>query len=158
VGTDDQPLTEWRDEAAHLYLTVAAQIPASHQHGIEAFLQAPPPDARDALVFSHHDLGIEHVLVDPVTWTVTGIIDWTDAALVDPAYDFGLLCRDLGPAALRVAVDRYGTAANDISALVERAFFYARCTMLADLKYGIESGRDSYVNKSLAALDWLFPA
>jgi len=30
---------------------------------------------------------------------VTGIIDWSDAAIVDPAHDFGLLHRDLGPAA-----------------------------------------------------------
>jgi aminoglycoside phosphotransferase (APT) family kinase protein len=42
-------------------------------------------------VFSHNDLGIEHVLIDPGTWTVTGIIDWSDAAIVDPAIDFGLL-------------------------------------------------------------------
>ena len=52
------------------------------------------------LVFSHSDLGIEHILIDPRTGTVTGIIDWSDAAMVDPAYDVGLLYRDLGPAAL----------------------------------------------------------
>ncbi len=56
------------------------------------------------------------MLVDPDTWEVTGIIDWSDAAIVDPAYDFGLLYRDLGPRARRRA----------------------------------------YVDKSLAALEWLF--
>jgi aminoglycoside phosphotransferase (APT) family kinase protein len=35
----------------------------------------------------------------------TGIIDWSDAALADPAYDFGLLCRDLGAAALDLALN-----------------------------------------------------
>jgi hypothetical protein len=35
--------------------------------------------------------GIEHVLVDQDTFAVTGVLDWTDAALVDPAYDFGPL-------------------------------------------------------------------
>jgi len=51
-------------------------------------------------VFSHNDLGIEHVLGTPATAAVTGVIDWGDAALIDPACDFGLLYRDLGAAAL----------------------------------------------------------
>jgi aminoglycoside phosphotransferase (APT) family kinase protein len=125
---------------------------------VETFLDAPPPRDGYAPAFSHNDLGIEHVLIDPVTWRVTGIIDWSDAAIVDPAYDFGLLYRDLGPAALRVAVGRYRTDANDVAALRERAVFYARCSVFEDLAYGLGTGRDKYVNKCLAALAWLFPA
>ena len=88
-------------------------------------------------MFSHNDLGIEHVLIDPVAWTVTGIIDWSDAAIVDPAHDFGLLYRDLGPAALRVALGRYRGDTNDVAALSERAVFYARCRVLEDLRMGL---------------------
>ena len=99
VETDDHPLAEWRHEAAENYVTVAGQVPAAHRRSVEAFLDAAPPHDGCTPAFSHNDLGIEHVLVDPVTWTVTGIIDWSDAAIVDPAYDFGLLYRDLGPAA-----------------------------------------------------------
>ena len=40
------------------------------------------------------------MLADPRTWAVTGVLDWGDAAITDPAYDIGLLYRDLGPAAL----------------------------------------------------------
>src|SRR5262249_6859614 len=87
VGTDDQPLTEWLREAAELYQTVAGQIPAVHRGAVEAFLHATPPREGYATVFSHNDLGIEHVLVESVGWTVTGVIDWSDAAIVDPAYD-----------------------------------------------------------------------
>ena len=38
---------------------------------------SPPPDG-DTLVFSHNDLGIEHVLVDDSATTVTGVeaIGW----------------------------------------------------------------------------------
>lgn len=39
----------------------------------------------------HHDLSREHVLVDPVTGRLKGIIDWTDAILGDPARDFVFL-------------------------------------------------------------------
>jgi aminoglycoside phosphotransferase (APT) family kinase protein len=158
VDTYHQPLAEWRREAAETFRTVAGQIPAAHRRAIEMFLDAAPPQDGYAPAFSHNDLGIEHVLVDPVAWTVTGIIDWSDAAIVDPAYDFALVYRDLGPIALRAAMDRYRTEANDIAALRERAVFFARCSVFEDLAYGVESGRDRYVDAGLNALEWLFPA
>ncbi|BCJ39677.1 hypothetical protein GCM10010168_78680 [Actinoplanes ianthinogenes] len=143
---DDQPPGEWLRETAELYPAVAAHVPPAYRARIEAFLRAEPPPGDHSLVFSHNDLGIEHVLVDE-SGTVTGVIDWSDAALVDPACDYGLLFRDLGPAALR------GTDPD----LTGRAVFYARCAVIEDLAYGLETGRARYAEKSLAALEWLFP-
>ena len=140
------------------YATVAGKVPVVRRRPVEAFLDSPPPAGGWAPVFCHNDLGIEHVLVDPGTWTVTGVIDWSDAAIVDPAVDFGLLYRDLGPAAAHAAVDSYRTGANELVTLEERARFYARCSVFEDLAYGLQTGRDSYVDKSLAALAWLFLA
>ncbi|WP_329527796.1 phosphotransferase family protein [Streptomyces sp. NBC_01462] len=157
VDVDHQPLAEWRHEATRNYVTVAGQVPAAHRRPVEAFLEAAPPHDGRTPTFSHNDLGIEHVLVDPATWTVTGIIDWSDAAVVDPAYDFGLLHRDLGPAATRAAISGYRTDADDLAALGERAVFYARCSVFEDLAHGIETEQDKYVDKSLAAMEWLFP-
>jgi aminoglycoside phosphotransferase (APT) family kinase protein len=157
VDVDDYSPAERLGETAETYLTVSGHVPAPYRNAVETFLGTPPPHDGYTPVFSHNDLGIEHVLVDPVTWTVTGIIDWSDAAIVDPAYDFGLLYRDLGPAALGVATHRYRTDANDVAALRERAAFYARCGAVEDLAYGIETGRHAYVEKSLAGLEWLFP-
>jgi aminoglycoside phosphotransferase (APT) family kinase protein len=154
VGTDDAPLAEWRADAAELYREVAIGVPASDRAAIETFLAAEPPPPTARLAFSHNDLGIEHVLVEPGTGAITGIIDWSDAAVVDPAYDVGLLYRDLG----RVALDallRCGVGAND-DGMRERAVFYARCSVLEDLAYGCETGRTTYVDKSLTALGWLF--
>jgi aminoglycoside phosphotransferase (APT) family kinase protein len=158
VGIDDQPLAEWQSEAAETYATVAREVPVGCRRLVEAFLGAPPPADGWAPVFSHNDLGTEHVLVDPDTRTVTGIIDWSDAAIVDPAIDFGLLYRDLGPAALQAVMGGYRTEVNDLATLAERAVFYARCSVFEDLAYGLQTGRDRYVDKSLAAMAWLFPA
>jgi aminoglycoside phosphotransferase (APT) family kinase protein len=158
VEADNLPLDEWRHEAAENYATVAGQVPVKHRQAVAVFLDASAPDHRYTLVFSHNDLGIEHVLVDPATWAVTGIIDWSDAAIVDPAYDFGLLYRDLGPEALDAALHSYRTDINDAGSIAQRAAFYARCSVFEDLAYGIETGRDKYLNKSLAAMEWLFPA
>ena len=158
VDVDDQPLGQWRRETAQAHAAVAAAVPAEHRRAVEEFLEAAPPAGGWTPVFSHNDLGIEHVLVDPGTWTVTGVIDWSDAAIVDPAVDFGLLYRDLGPAAARAALGSYRREGNDLGRLAERAVFYARCKLLEDLAYGIRTGRDSYVDNSLAAMAWLFPA
>jgi aminoglycoside phosphotransferase (APT) family kinase protein len=155
---DDQPLALWRAEAAETYAAVAGEVPPVYRRGVEAFLDAPPPAEGWTPVFSHNDLGIEHVLVDPGTWAVTGIIDWSDAAIVDPATDFGLLYRDLGPAALHAAIGSYRTEINHPATLGERAAFYARCTLVEDLAYGVQTGKDKYVDKSHAAMTWLFPA
>jgi hypothetical protein len=81
---------------------------------------------------------------------------WSDAALTDPAYDFGLLYRDLGPAALDLALNTY--QADDTTALRQHPVFYARCSLFEDLAYGIRSGLSAYTDKSLTALEWLFPA
>jgi aminoglycoside phosphotransferase (APT) family kinase protein len=133
-------------------------VPPRHHRAIEAFLAQAPPDAGYPLAFAHNDLGIEHVLVDPGTCAITGIIDWSDAALADPAYDFGLLYRDLGPRALDAAIGSYRSTRQNLERLRQRAVFYARCSVFEDLAYGIEQPDDRYRNNSSASLEWLFPA
>jgi aminoglycoside phosphotransferase (APT) family kinase protein len=157
VGIDDLPLAQWLGEAAGLYPTVVDRVPVGYRPAIEEFLAAAPPDDDHPLVFSHNDLGIEHILTAPGTSAVTGVIDWGDAAIVDPAYDFGLLFRDLGPAALVAALEGYAALdgpGGGHAALAVRAVFYARCSFFEDLGYG----QDRYVDKSIAALPWLFAA
>ncbi|HEU4948082.1 MAG TPA: aminoglycoside phosphotransferase family protein [Kribbella sp.] len=151
VEPDVVPPADWLQESADYFTALAERIPAERHAAIASFLWAAPPEEEFEPAFSHHDLGIEHVLVGPTSGAVTGIIDWGDAALVDPAYDFGLIYRDLGPEALTVALSHYPDPG-----IAERAGFYARCSVLEDLAYGIEADDHRYVDKSLAALDWLF--
>ena len=149
VGVDDDPPSQWLAEAASLYSP--STVPTVHRGRVEEFLAASPPPPRPGLMFSHNDLGVEHVLVDPRTWTVTGVIDWTDAAFTDAAYDLGLIYRDLGPAAFEAALAAYGDDEPR-----ERAVFLARCTVLEDLDYGIRSGKRVYARNALNSMDWLF--
>ncbi len=158
AGVDDDPPAEWLRAALADYEVVGGHLPARYRARVEAFLGGSPPPAGSTPVFSHNDLGVEHVLVDPGTSTVTGIIDWGDAAFADPAHDYGRLFRDLGPAALLPGAAVAGGENGDGEALRERAVFYARCGMLEDLAYGVGTGRRRYAEKSLAALAWLFPA
>ncbi|MGH3862374.1 phosphotransferase family protein [Actinokineospora sp.] len=140
VDTDDDTVDDWLADAHGSYAAVV--VPREYRRSIEKFLDTEPPSRTEPSVFSHNDLGIEHVLVDPATGDITGIIDWTDAALCDPAYDHGLVYRDLG-----VLID---------GPLAERAAFYARCTVLEDLAYGTGSGIQRYADEALRSLRHLF--
>lgn len=157
VEDDRTPLAEWRDEAADLAAELGDELPERVRHGLERFFAAPLPPAACVRVFSHNDLGCEHVLVEPATGAITGIIDWSDAAVVDPAKDLGLILRDLGPAAFERArqearaglADAADAADDDPTA---RAHVYARCLALEDLAFGVETGRTAYVRSAHDAL------
>jgi len=158
VEDDDVPPDAWLREARETYADVAASVPPSQRVAVEAFLDAAPPPATTRRVLSHNDLGIEHVLVDAATREVTGVIDWSDAALVDPACDLGRMLRDLGPDGLSAALAALPPGdGGDNDDLRTRAAFYAGCSALEDLAYGVETGRGAYVRNSLAALARLFP-
>ena len=71
-----------------------SEVPVAGRPAIEAALaaRAPAPPRRRALI--HGDLGAEHVFVDD--GRISGVIDWGDAAIGDPALDHGRLLRDFG--------------------------------------------------------------
>jgi aminoglycoside phosphotransferase (APT) family kinase protein len=156
VEEDQPPPHEWLEEATTYHERLADQVPTVNREAVRRFLATEPPAADWAPVFSHNDLGIEHVLIDPATWRVTGVLDWTDAAIVDPAFDFGMVHRDLGPTALATALRHYRHTA-DLAGIAERARFYARCTVFEDLEHGIVANRPAYVAKCRASMSWLFP-
>ncbi len=48
-------------------------------------------DYTGPLCFLHGDFSLDNVIVDPVSGRLVGVIDWGNAALGDPAWDFGWL-------------------------------------------------------------------
>lgn len=104
------------------------------------------------LVLAHADLGAEHVLESD--GQVTGIIDWADAAVTDPALDFARLYRDFGRAFLDAVLLAYG---SDIPEFRQRITFFARCAALEDLTCGRGSGREEYGRAAERSFSWLFP-
>jgi aminoglycoside phosphotransferase (APT) family kinase protein len=57
-------------------------------------LHADPPPTFTESVLAHADLGAEHLLA--ADGLLTGVIDWSDAAVTDRALDFARLYRDFG--------------------------------------------------------------
>ncbi|MCU1678420.1 MAG: aminoglycoside phosphotransferase [Frankiales bacterium] len=133
---------EWLADAEGEYRVVAASLTTAERARIEAFLAAPPPPPTDRETFCHNDLGAEHILADG-DGHVTGVIDWSDAAMTDPAYDWGLVFRDLGPRVFADGLRHYRHTFDDAD--IARAVFYARCALIEDFAYGIRDGRAAYL-------------
>ena len=55
---------------------------------MQPLLESGLPVASEPAGFLHADFSIEHLLLDPGTRAVTGVIDWADTTLGDPAIDF----------------------------------------------------------------------
>jgi aminoglycoside phosphotransferase (APT) family kinase protein len=150
VEWDTYPLLAWRDDAERDYRGIVEHIPASARPLVEGFLGRTPPAEPRAAAFCHNDLGAEHVLVDIEENAVTGIIDWADAAIADPARDLALIYRDLGPEVFELTLVHYDGHFDDTDR--ERAAFYARCKHLEDIAYGVRTGSRPYAVAGLAHL------
>jgi len=105
---------------------------------------------RFAPVLVHRDLGGEHILCDPDQGDVTGIIDWGDASIGDPAIDFaGLLC-DFGAEFTRGVLAGYeGEVGETFWSRVE---FYARIVGFYEILYGLQEGNSTHVAYGLERL------
>jgi aminoglycoside phosphotransferase (APT) family kinase protein len=151
---DREPLAAWRDEAAAGYREIRDRLPPRPRAMVERFLEAALPAEPDRVVVCHNDLGAEHLLVDAAACRITGVIDWSDAALADPAIDLGLVFRDLGPDVLDGVLAHYGPAWRDRDR--ERAVFYARAALIEDLVYGWRTGARAYVEAGQRHLERTF--
>ena len=150
------PLTSWRDDAERSFRLVERALTSSAKRLVQPFLAQPIPAEPTAVALCHHDLGAEHLLVDDETGDITGIIDWTDAALVDPMVDFALIYRDLGPDIANLTYGTYAAGSPWPAADRARAAFYARCSTVAELVYGLDGETSSYLDAALAHLDRTF--
>jgi aminoglycoside phosphotransferase (APT) family kinase protein len=161
AGADVRRPHEWRADAAELLARAGSVLPSDARRAARRFVEGPAPVAAFRWVtprFTHNDLGIEHVLVSPSGEEVLGSIDWSDAAVTDPAVDFARILRDLDPGALEAAHEAYGRSGDGDPALGERVWHLARCLVLEDLAFGVDTDAAPYVAKSLEAAGWLFSA
>ncbi|HET9016939.1 MAG TPA: phosphotransferase [Thermomicrobiaceae bacterium] len=98
-------------------------------------------------VLVHGDLALEHVLVDPESGRVGGVIDFTDAMVADPALDYAGL-----PEALARRVQAASGESGGASFWARWAFCRAATPLHAVLA-GRQLGRDDLLEEGLARLD-----
>ncbi|GAA4990866.1 phosphotransferase [Kineococcus glutinatus] len=156
-------LTELHSVDASMLASLVEEEPADPREWLEdltgpeqllARVRASVPAPGDRHVLAHADLGAEHLLEDG--GALTGVLDWSDAAITDPAVDFARLYRDFGPRFLREVLDAYGLQPPDAAAMA-RIEFFARCAALEDLAFARASGRREYAAAVGTSTGWLFP-
>ncbi|GMU41626.1 MAG: hypothetical protein AMXMBFR23_24920 [Chloroflexota bacterium] len=99
---------------------------------VEAFLGAGGT-SRAPRVLIHADLSGDHLLVD-AEGVLSGVIDFADALIADPALDFAGVLNDLGPRDLDRVIDAYpGTLDADVE---RRIRFYIEVAPIFRVAYG----------------------
>jgi aminoglycoside phosphotransferase (APT) family kinase protein len=154
VWDDDGDDAPWHVQARARLEATRAAYPAPLLARCIEYLSAPdcePPDYTGELKQVHADLLAEHILVDPRTFTPTGIIDWGDSSAGDPAGDFVGIWMWGGDAMLEAALAAYR---GELDAGARRRIRH-RGTMIAmeDVHYGVKSARPQLVQSGIATLE-----
>jgi aminoglycoside phosphotransferase (APT) family kinase protein len=147
----DEVLAEIRADAVSDLARVVEAEPSAPIDDWRRFIDAgadAPTRSPGALV--HNDFAAEHVLLDRDTQAITGVIDWSDAAISDPVVDFAGLCHWGGVPFARAVLEAYD-GGLDASALPV-ARYLAACRGAMDVAFGLEHGRREYVTAGLTAL------
>ncbi|MBI3973220.1 MAG: phosphotransferase [Chloroflexi bacterium] len=146
---------------------IGGALPAALKAEVAPYLDGgvpvPPPgfpSGAPTLVTSHTDLKGEHVFVSPDGSEVTGVIDWSDAALCDPVVDLQDLLIWLGAGFLRQVLDHYGgfggyrgTIDEDV---FERAVVYRRYECLRAIGVRLVGRSDDPLPLLITQLRWAF--
>jgi aminoglycoside 2''-phosphotransferase len=100
-------------------------------------------------VVTHNDLLPAHLLVDPRSGAISGLIDWGDVEFGDPAFDLGVMgsLSILGPAMYRA----YGGPSDP--GFLERADAYRRLVPSHGVIFGTHTGDDALRSRSLRRLE-----
>ena len=101
-------------------------------------------------VLIHGDLGPEHMLHRGSA--LTGVIDWTDARLGDPALDFAWLLNATSDRFATALLQAYRRRREANADLVARALLYHRVGPWYEVLYGLEHGLRNFVESGLAGI------
>jgi aminoglycoside phosphotransferase (APT) family kinase protein len=156
----DDPFPRWRAHAAERLPSLRSALSPDLARRAEAFLEGPLPRLfRGEPRLVHYDVGDARVLVEEHPGgkhRVTGVIDWGDVRLGDPAVDFAGLLQWLGPPLLERALDAYGGAPPD-EGFPERVRGAAVFAAFSSLWYGVEGSRPEHVRSGVRSLAHALP-
>ena len=146
-------LAQWRDESL-TELDGIAGLPVDRRD-LSSYLESNLPERfDDSPRLVHNDLWAEHILIDPHTHRVSGIIDWGDAAIGDPAVDLAGVYAWHGEQGLRDVLTHYtGILDPDI---IGRARYLATCLAIRNIKLGQDLGHAPWTSAGQKAFRWAF--
>jgi aminoglycoside 2''-phosphotransferase len=159
LGVPDATPAEWRRQYRELYERMREQVfpllGPRVQTNVAAFWEghlACDEHFHFEPVLLHRDLTAEHILYDPERGTLTGIIDWGDASIGDPAFDFTGPFFDYGRDFVEQMLAAYrGNAVG--GTFWKRISFYARIIPFYEAAYGLLERDESHIRAGVGALE-----
>lgn len=101
---------------------------------------------------THGDLHAGHILIDKQA-QVTGLIDWTEASLADPARDFVAHYRTFGQDALNKLISGYAEAGGRTWSRMAEHVIELNATFAIELaEFALKSGLDEYKQMAIQSL------
>jgi len=127
--------TQWNEQIRqHVYPLLNEWQRAWAEHTLSGLLSDDAMlDYTSALC--HGDLWAEHILFDPASETLTGVIDVESARISDPASDWVAVWLDHGDAVVQTLLAHYGGPVN--STLHHRIARLASCVPLNEILCGV---------------------
>jgi aminoglycoside 2''-phosphotransferase len=155
LGVPKSDQAGWRRQYQEQYAQIQGQIlpllalPAQAHIADEwrAFLA---DQARLPIALIHHDLNGEHILYDPARSAISGIIDWGDSAIGDPAIDFAGLLADYGEDFTEGVLSHYQCEVD--RSFRDRVRFYCGAMPLNSVLFGLATGQAEFVSQGLKGL------
>jgi aminoglycoside phosphotransferase (APT) family kinase protein len=162
AGLADDGAAEWvvrqRQFAARCAGDVMPLLSAAEQPRTERIFDGlfSALEDLDETVVIHADLGPAHILHSGPS--LSGVIDWSDARLGDPALDFAWLLYGTSEAFGAELLRAYGDRRRPDDTLRARALGYHRLGPWHEVLYGIEHGRREMIASGLAGVRQRLPA
>jgi len=156
LGVADASAAQWRQEYQALYAEVQRRAFPLLDTPLQARVTAlwedylrQPQHFRFRAVLLHRDLAAEHILYDPERGALSGVIDWEDASIGDPAFDLtGLLA--FGTGFLQQVLAAYQGEVDET--FLQRASFYARISWFHEILHGLSIGDERHVLAGIQGL------
>lgn len=154
VDNLDESLDELRGDALEGLEHAARVEPDAPVARWRAFItNQPDVVSPGTLVLAHNDLAAEHILIDPEDGRLTGVIDWSDAAITCPEVDFAGLFHWGGEPLVREVLRAYESLRGPLpSGGLQLARYLGACRGAMDVTFGLEMQRPDYVAAGLRAL------
>ncbi len=153
VSEQSDLVAHWRDKAfEELNRSVDLNVDI---HDLRRYLENDVfSPFEDAPRLVHNDLWAEHILVDLRSGGVSGIIDWGDAVIGDPAVDFAGLYTWCGESWLESVLESYtGTLDSEV---ISRARYLATCQAIHCITLGRDLLRPRWIKAGQEALRLVF--
>ena len=145
----------WRREYSELHQRITREVYPSLEPSIQEkiddeFNHFQETDLDFNPVISHRDLTSDHLL--ELDGRITGVIDWCDACVGDPAFDLTGVLMDFGDQVAQIISDNLAYPPE----YMVRARFYGKVAPFYEALYGYEIEDEEHIKKGLEKINKAF--